>query len=114
MSHTLSRVHIQPSAVKGTDAYLNTYRDEWREVFIISAEIYAFGLIMYLILASGKEQYWANGWPPRNSNSSTYSDTFNKSIVEKSTAVRQSVQAAAPIEKTKLVEQPLGVDYGSV
>jgi uncharacterized membrane protein len=88
---------------------LNTYREEWREVFIISAEIYAFGLVMYLILASGKEQYWANGWPPRTHKS----DTFNKSIVEKSSSVKQSVQAAAPIEKTKLV-QPHGVDYGSV
>ncbi len=103
---------IQPSAAKGTDAYLDTYREEWREVFIISAEIYAFGLVMYLILASGKEQYWANGWPPRT-GSTQESDTFNKSIVEKSSSVKRSVQAAAPIEKTKLV-QPHGVDYGSV
>ena len=103
----------QPSAAKGTDAYLNTYRDEWREVFIISAEIYAFGLVMYLILASGKEQYWANGWPPRSHSTNSESVTFNKPIVEKSSAVKQSVQAAAPIEKTKLV-QPHGVDYGSV
>lgn len=104
---------IQPSAAKGTDAYLNTYRDEWREVFIISAEIYAFGLLMYLILASGEEQYWANGWPPRDG--STESETFNKSVVEKSSAVKQSVQVAAPIDqKTKMVQQPHGVDYGSV
>lgn len=82
-------------------------------MFIISAEIYAFGLLMYLILASGEEQYWANGWPPRDG--STESETFNKSVVEKSSAVKQSVQVAAPIDqKTKMVQQPHGVDYGSV
>ena len=104
-----THTHTQPSAAKGTDAYLETYRDEWKEVFIISAEIYAFGLVMYLILASGEEQYWANGWPPRNSNSD--SNTFNKSVVEKSSSVKRSVQIA---KKTKLVQQPQGVDYGSV
>ena len=107
-----AHARIQPSAAKGTDAYLETYRDEWREVFIISAEIYAFGLVMYLVLASGEEQYWANGWPPRNGSSD--SDTFNKLVVEKSSSVKQSVQVAAPIEKTKLIQQPHGVDYGSV
>ena len=107
-----AHAHTQPSAAKGTDAYLETYRDEWREVFIISAEIYVFGLVMYLILASGKEQYWANGWPPRNGLSD--SDTFNKLVVEKSLSVKQSVQVATPIEKTKLIQQPHGVDYGSI
>lgn len=30
-------------------------------MFIISAELYVFGTLIYLILASGKEQSWANG-----------------------------------------------------
>ena len=101
-------MYVQPSAVKGTDAYLNTYRDEWREVFIISAEIYVFGLLAYLILGSGREQEWANGWPPR-SNISTVSST--DSIAESSKSIKGSVQTYP--EKTKLV-QPHGVDYGSV
>ena len=109
-AHTI--VYTQPSAAKGTDAYLNTYRDEWRDVFIISAEIYAFGFVMYLILASGEEQYWANGWPPRNDSSD--SNTFNMSVVEKSSSVKQSVQVAASIDKTKLVQQPQGADHGSM
>ena len=44
-----------------SERYLNGYREEWREVFIISAEIYIFGAIVYLILASGEKQPWANG-----------------------------------------------------
>jgi len=57
---------LQPNAPKGSEAYLNGYRDEWREVFIIAAEIYIFGAIVYIILASGKKQSWADG--PRESN----------------------------------------------
>ena len=53
--------NLQPNAPEGSEAYLNGYRDEWREVFIIAAEIYIFGAIVYIILASGKKQPWANG-----------------------------------------------------
>ena len=42
------------------------YREEWREVFIIAAEIYFFGAAVYLILADGKKQWWADGVPPGN------------------------------------------------
>ena len=52
---------IQPNAPKGSKLYLDGYRDEWREVFIIAAEIYIFGAIAYLILASGEKQPWADG-----------------------------------------------------
>jgi len=48
--------NLQPNAPEGSEAYLNGYRDEWREVFIIAAEIYIFGAIVYIILASGKKQ----------------------------------------------------------
>ena len=40
---------------------MTTFRDEWREVFFISAEIYVFGIITYVLLGSGKKQYWADG-----------------------------------------------------
>ena len=100
--------HTQPSAAKGTAAYLNTYREEWREVFIISAEIYAFGLVMYLILASGEEQYWANGWPPRHS--SDYGISSKTAIVENSKSIKRSVQIVTPpMEKTKLLQSAHGV-----
>lgn len=51
----------EPLFAKGTSAYWNAYRDEWRSVFFISAEIYVFGIIMYNLLGSGKKQYWADG-----------------------------------------------------
>ena len=78
-------------------------------MFIISAEVYVFGLVMYLILASGKEQDWANGWPPRH--------TSDSSSVEKLSSVKRSVQIVTPplAEQTKLTQQPpTDVDYGSV
>ena len=37
------------------------YKDEWREVFLICAEVYVFGAIIYLILARGEKQWWADG-----------------------------------------------------
>ena len=37
------------------------YRQEWREVFIIAAEIYVFGAAMYIILGKGERQWWAGG-----------------------------------------------------
>lgn len=104
--------------MKGTDAYLNTYRDEWREVFVISAEIYAFGILIYLILASGEEQYWANGWPPKATSGSDTKPSGEPAVVvvpvEKSVIVKANIQVETPpIEQTKLLH-PGGVDYGSV
>ena len=51
----------QPSSAPGSPDYIATYTEEWREVFIISAEVYVFGAIVYLILASGEKQWWADG-----------------------------------------------------
>ncbi|XP_065843595.1 sialin-like [Oscarella lobularis] len=34
---------------------------EWRNVFYLAAEIYVFGAIVFLILASGNLQWWAGG-----------------------------------------------------
>lgn len=50
---------VQPSATKGSPAYYAAFQDEWREVFILSAELYLFGMLIYLILGSGEEQSWA-------------------------------------------------------
>ena len=91
---------FQPFAVKNTPAYLDTYREEWREVFIISAELYAFGAIIYLLLGSGQKQYWADGWPPKTLN--------NDSIqVESPPAIKQShsIQVeASHAEKARLMQ----------
>ena len=57
----LTLLSIQPNAPKNSRAYLDAYRDEWREVFVIAAEVYIFGAIAYLILASGEKQPWADG-----------------------------------------------------
>ena len=58
---TLKCFPVQPDAPKDSAEYLNTFREEWREVFILSAEIYIFGALMYIILASGVKQPWADG-----------------------------------------------------
>ena len=49
----------QPSSAPGSQAYVDTFKEEWREVFLISAEIYIFGALVFLILASGQKQWWA-------------------------------------------------------
>ena len=36
-------------------------RAQWHDVFFLSAEIYAFGAVMFLILGSGEQQWWADG-----------------------------------------------------
>ena len=32
---------------------------EWRKVFFISAAVYVFGAVFYLVFGSGKEQSWS-------------------------------------------------------
>lgn len=44
----------------------------------MSAEIYAFGAIIFLILGSAKQQWWADG-PPKSAN---YADTINTSDLQ--------------------------------
>ena len=86
-------------------------------MFIISAEIYAFGILAYLILASGKEQYWASGWPPKNSGTKTPAEISAAAESATRTRVKGSVQTKTTPptlpEKARLV-QPHGADYGSV
>lgn len=57
---------LQPDAPKNSDEYLSIYREEWREVFIIAAEVYFFGTLVYILLGSGKKQPWADA--PKVSN----------------------------------------------
>ena len=40
---------------------ISEYREEWKDVFIVSAEVQIFGTIVYLILAQGGRQWWAGG-----------------------------------------------------
>ena len=40
---------------------LQSMVSEWCEVFVIAAEVYLFGACIYLILADGKKQWWADG-----------------------------------------------------
>ena len=62
---------LQPHAPKSSAAYYHKFRDEWREVFFISAEIYIFGAIIYLILGSGNKQPWADGSASKTRQRST-------------------------------------------
>ena len=52
---------MQPPGALGSPQVYAAYREEWREVFIICAEIYIFGGVTYLLLASGNKQWWADG-----------------------------------------------------
>ena len=65
-------------------------------MFIISVELYAFGSIIYLFLASGRKQYWADGWPPRSHRG----DAAETPVISKDSASLQP-----PSEKTKLLIQ---------
>ena len=56
---TSSLPPFQPGAPKCSSEYISTLRDEWREVFIIAAEIYVTGALIFIILGSGKTQPWA-------------------------------------------------------
>ena len=49
--------------------YYHKFREEWREVFFISAELYVFGAIIYLILGSGNKQPWADGYASKTPQS---------------------------------------------
>lgn len=42
------------------------YIEEWREVFLLAAEVYLFGAAIYAILGDGKKQWWADGDYRRN------------------------------------------------
>ena len=54
-------IGLQPNFPRNSQAYLDGYKDEWREVFVITAELCLFGVLIYLILGTGKEQAWARG-----------------------------------------------------
>uniref|UniRef100_A0A1X7UN88 Major facilitator superfamily (MFS) profile domain-containing protein n=1 Tax=Amphimedon queenslandica TaxID=400682 RepID=A0A1X7UN88_AMPQE len=46
------------------------YQEEWRKVFLISVQVYIFGAAVYLILADGKKQWWADGVKKERKDSS--------------------------------------------
>ena len=73
-------IHLQPSAVKGSPEYYAAFQEEWREVFILSAEIYIFGMLIYLILASGEEQPWAQGKPTNQPSDMVAPEDRGKSV----------------------------------
>ena len=85
-------------------------------MFIISAELYAFGSLIYLILGSGRKQYWAD---PIDTEGSSIT---SKSVVTKSSAPRYgsceinqkesfTVPKLIPSEKTNLTLQNHSDDY---
>ena len=45
---------------------IDIYRYEWTLVFVLTAEIYVFGSLVYLLLGSGKTQWWAEGCEQRD------------------------------------------------
>jgi len=82
----------QPNAPRGSEAYLNIYRAEWRDVFIISAEIYIFGAIIFIILGSGEKQPWAD---PKHSE-----EKKEKALQDSCTV--EFVQSAETLHRTNL------------
>ena len=75
---------LQPNAPKGSAVYHHKFRDEWREVFFISAEIYIFGAIIYLILGSGNKQPWADGYASSKTPQSLQNGAIVTSMKESS------------------------------
>ena len=76
---------MQPS--DGEDDTL-AYQEEWRQVFIIAAEINIFGAIIYLLFAKGERQWWAGGRTAADDNINSISvsaimETENSSCDEK-------------------------------
>ncbi|XP_065843594.1 vesicular glutamate transporter 3-like [Oscarella lobularis] len=57
------------SAPSGT----HVLAEEWRNVFYLGAEIQIFGALIFLILGSGEEQWWANGTSMPESQTSSLS-----------------------------------------
>ena len=47
-----------------TQDTVDQLQQQWREVFIIAAEVYLFGGIMFTLLASGRVQEWARKKEP--------------------------------------------------
>jgi hypothetical protein len=79
-------------------------------VFIISAELYAFGAIVYLILGSGQKQYWSDGFPPK--------PIKNDSIQAESPPTIKPCHSipveASQAEKIRLIQaQPRSTHYGA-
>ena len=82
-------------------------------MFIISAELYAFGAIIYLLLGSGQKQYWADGWPRK---------TIKKNLiqVEKPPIIKHSIQVEAYSpgrpDSYNIIQaaQPLNTHYGTM
>ena len=70
-------IPLKPNAPRSSTAYLDAYRDEWREVFIIAAEVYVFGALVFLILdSSGEKQPWADGSQKSTKEQSTKSSLY--------------------------------------
>ena len=50
-----------PFYMISVDSHVQGTKSEWQMVFIIAAEVYLFGACIYLLLADGKKQWWADG-----------------------------------------------------
>jgi ACS family sodium-dependent inorganic phosphate cotransporter-like MFS transporter 5 len=54
---------VAPFVVKNiasaTPPDIELLREQWRQVFIITAEVYAFGIIVFLVVGSAELQPWA-------------------------------------------------------
>lgn len=68
----------QPSDPKCSDDYILTLRDEWRQVFIIAAEVYITGALLYVILSAGKTQSWAAKGSKDSASLSTPKSSINE------------------------------------
>eukprot|EP00118_Oscarella_pearsei_P029123 m.3724 g.3724 ORF g.3724 m.3724 type:complete len:483 (+) comp9729_c0_seq1:143-1591(+) len=48
-------------ALTPANKFTDILREQWRSVFYLAAEIQIFGALIFIILSSGEEQWWANG-----------------------------------------------------
>ena len=49
----------RPSHTPQTPPDIDVLREQWRDVFIITAEVNVFGLIVFMVAGSAKLQSWA-------------------------------------------------------
>jgi len=103
-------IGLQPNFPRNSQAYLDGYKDEWREVFVITAELCLFGVLIYLILGTGKEQAWARG-PDDNKKVSKTEDISRALWDENQDAEPNHVRFVFPQTNKQQQHKDHNVDY---
>ena len=94
---------LKPSSPKCSADYVSTLQDEWRQVFIIAAEVYIAGTFLYMILASGEIQEWATLEDDKSKDKSTQKELMNSEKIENK-SMQQELINSKKTEKNSVHE----------